>query len=77
MEPIHTFPPCSKCPLRQTGQLNVPVLVDFIHDSLLMDMNHYFITEQILSESERERYYLRHAQVELLLSLLRGLKVHD
>lgn len=75
METSNYFVPCSKCPLRRTDELNLPVLEDFIYDSLLMSMNHFYIIEQILSREQREKYYLKHAQAELLLSILRRLKM--
>jgi hypothetical protein len=75
MEIRSSFIPCSKCPIRLTEELNLAILEDFIHDSLLMSMSHYSVIEQILPQSERNKYYFKHAQAELLLSILRRLEM--
>lgn len=67
--------PCSKCPLRRTNELNVPILEDFINECILMSSNHFYIIEQIIPKAERDRYYFMHAQAELLLSILGRLKM--
>lgn len=69
--------PCNKCPLRRTNELNLPILEDFVYESLLLSMSHFNLVEHILPKCERNKYYLKHAQAELLLSILRRLEMAD
>lgn len=75
MEPIHTFPPCSKCPLRQTKELDIPVLEKFFYDSLMASMAHYDLIGRILSPEEQLKYEVKHMQCQMFLGLLRNAKL--
>lgn len=75
MESIHNFPPCAKCPLRRTGELDIAVVNDFFHDSLMASMAHYDLIGHILPEEEQLRYEVKHLQCQMFLGLLRNAKL--
>lgn len=72
---------CTRCItsvdlLLKNQGLNAAILDEFIYDSLLMSMNHFHLIEETLTMQEKSKYYLTHAQAELLLLILRRLKVN-
>lgn len=75
MEPTHIFPPCSKCPLRNTGELDIAVVKDFFYDSLMASMAHYDLIAHILPPEEQLRYEVKHLQCQMFLGLLRNAKL--
>lgn len=67
--------PCAKCPLRTTGQLKPEVLEEFIHDSLMASMAHFDCIQHILPQYEKNKFYFKHAQAELLMSIIRRINL--
>lgn len=73
---------CTKCLtsidlLFKNHALNPEILDEFIYESLSVSMTHYLMIEKTLTTAERNRYQIKHMQVELLLSLLRRLQLHS
>lgn len=75
MESIHNFPPCAKCPLRRTGKLDIALIEDFLHESLIASMAHYDLIEHILSPEDQLKYEVKHLQCQMFLGLLRNAKL--
>lgn len=75
MDAIQTLSPCSRCPLRRTGQLDVAVLEEFVYDSLMASMAHYDLVGHIIPYEEQIKYEVKHIQVKVFLGLLRNTKL--
>lgn len=73
--------PCTKCLtsidlLFKNQNLSPAILDEFIYDSLIMSMNHFHLIKGTLSSEKIAKYYMVHAQVELLLAILRRLQLN-
>lgn len=72
---------CTKCItsfdlLFKNHGLNPVILDEFIYDSLIISMNHFHLAEETLTDEQKSKYFLIHAQAELLLTIIRRLKVN-
>jgi hypothetical protein len=63
--------------LLNNPDLNPHVLDEFINDSLLISMSYFDLIKGTLSTKEKSKYYLKHIQAELLISILRRIDTQN
>lgn len=74
--------PCIRCITSvnlflKNNNLNPCILDEFIYDSLLLSMNHFYLIRETLSSEQKLKYEAMHLQAELLLRLLRRTNLRD